>query len=361
VPVIMASAPARKISSGTRVAGLDVLRAIALALVLCRHAPERVAALPLFSALERGGWAGVDLFFVLSGYLVAGLLFRDYPHCDVARFLLRRSLKIYPAFYFCLVCMAVSQRASWSNVWPELFFLQNYWPGVRHLTTWSLGVEEHFYLLLAAVVVVAKWRQWPLSAFIAGVSLLIGGCLAARVWTASHTAYTDFTHLFPTHLRLDSLAWGVGLAASMRIWPWLRGWGAEHRLALCLMAVAAFGWSAVVPVSHPWSHTGGLTVLAGGGVAAVLALAEWRPTGFVAQALARVGRDSYSIYLWHMWALAVVSAADWPILPTVLAWPLLPIVIGACAAQLVEQPILAWRDRNWPSGQRQRSDAAVAV
>jgi hypothetical protein len=122
-------------------------------------------------------------------------------------------------------------------------------------------------------------RRWPLSVFVTGAPVVIVGCLAARLWTAAHAPYTDLTHLFPTHLRLDSLASGVGLAAAVRVWPGLLPWGMRHRPIICVVAVVAFSWAAFIPVVHPWSHTFGLTVLAGGGVAAVLAAAEWRPSG----------------------------------------------------------------------------------
>src|SRR5215471_10860874 len=98
---------------------LDVLRGVAVLAVMCRH---YVIWLPMAA-----GWAGVDLFFVLSGFLISGLLFTDYKQngrISVGRFLVRRGLKIYPPYYAFLFLTA------WLLSRPilpyELFFLQNY-------------------------------------------------------------------------------------------------------------------------------------------------------------------------------------------------------------------------------------------
>src|SRR5215470_10370022 len=98
-----------------------------------------------------GGWIGVDLFFVLSGFLVSGLLFREHlthQRIEVGSFLARRGLKIYPGFYVLiavsvLASVAMHRALSAAGVLSEVFFVQNYrrglWPH-----TWSLAVEEHF-------------------------------------------------------------------------------------------------------------------------------------------------------------------------------------------------------------------------
>src|SRR6476469_9931494 len=142
---------------------IDVLRAVALFLVCFgRHLgpyPEDHTSYPglllhkATVALARGGWIGVDLFFVLSGFLVSGLLFRDYQQTGrirAGRFLLRRGFKIYPPFWvFMLMTAAVfGSRFPIGAYFIELGFVQNYRPTIwQH--TWSLAVEEHFYLLLA--------------------------------------------------------------------------------------------------------------------------------------------------------------------------------------------------------------------
>src|SRR5262249_60135649 len=105
--------------------------------------------------IHRIGWMGVDLFFVLSGFLVSGVLFREYQRhqgLQVGRFLARRGFKIYPGFYLLLLAtwaMGASAGPRGAITTPQLlreaFYLQSYVPGFwSH--TWSLAVEEHFYL-----------------------------------------------------------------------------------------------------------------------------------------------------------------------------------------------------------------------
>ena len=137
---------------------LDVLRAVAVLLVFCYHSEAALL-------VSRFGWTGVDLFFVLSGFLVSGLLFKEYQATEQlrpGRFLLRRGLKIYPQFYFFIaasLAVACLQGAPprMRQLAAELCFVQNYEPGMwSH--TWSLGVEEHFYLLLTLVMVLLAKR-----------------------------------------------------------------------------------------------------------------------------------------------------------------------------------------------------------
>ena len=148
-------------------ASLDLLRAVAVFLVIGRHVKYPLDAgwgpigETVMRTWTRGGWVGVDLFFVLSGFLVSGLLFREYQHkgtISIGRFLIRRGLKIYPAFYFLLavtVVQTVSRKGTSAISLPavvaECLFVQNYGPSMlQH--SWSLAVEEHFYLLCSLLI-----------------------------------------------------------------------------------------------------------------------------------------------------------------------------------------------------------------
>ena len=130
---------------------LDILRAIAVFLVIFNHGGAKI-----WPALSHVGWIGVDLFFVLSGFLISGLLFNEYKSCgsvDFRRFFIRRGLKIYPAFYVFLFLTGVLSYiifhtiVSANRYIAEVFFVQNYYRGIWD-HTWSLGVEEHFYIFL---------------------------------------------------------------------------------------------------------------------------------------------------------------------------------------------------------------------
>ena len=126
-----------------RLKQLDALRALAVLLVLGHH----VTWNPIW---VRFGWSGVDVFFVLSGFLISGLLFREYKQygsIHILRFWTRRALKIYPAYYLLILAtvtgrMLAKTPIGWSHIWPDLIFVQSYVPGTwGHL--WSLTIEEH--------------------------------------------------------------------------------------------------------------------------------------------------------------------------------------------------------------------------
>ncbi len=127
---------------------LDILRCVAVLLVLGHHG--------FMEGLWREvGWTGVDLFFVLSGFLISGLLFNEYKKTggiNLRRFFIRRGFKIYPAFWAMLlgsVLIAFAYHKHFYGAYwlHEVLFIQNYLPGIwRH--TWSLAVEEHFYIVL---------------------------------------------------------------------------------------------------------------------------------------------------------------------------------------------------------------------
>ena len=346
-----------------RSAPLDALRALAVLLVLGRHFPGPApgAVLPVWMEVwQRGGWIGVDLFFVLSGFLVSGLLFREYRRFGEIRyghFLARRGFKIYPAFYFMFVAVllyaAHMGRAfvGWPVVLSEALFVQNYGPSLfPH--TWSLAVEEHFYLLLPLLLLAVRGEKSAPFAKLPRVFLTVALlALAARIATAQMLDFRLKTQLFPTHLRIDSLLFGVLLSwtthfapvALDRVWKRLR-W------PLAVAAVALVVPAFCMEIGSGWYlHTVGLTGLwLAGGVLLMFALrwkSAWRPLAFI-------GTYSYSIYLWHIpvrfFGLGWLPREAAP-LPRAAAYLALSIVVGIVAAWLVERPSLALRDRRFPT------------
>lgn len=184
-----------------RIAHLDVLRGVAILLVLGRHIDSCPIEqpYPLYVAMrlwQRCGWIGVDLFFVLSGFLVSGLLFREYKqhgNIRLSRFFVRRGLKIYPAFYLFLAVIVGlglyrGEGVPLSSILAAAFFVQNYAPNLfgTWSHTWSLAVEEHFYLLVGILLAVLLRRRAdePFRCLIpcyAGVAILV---LGMRLLTA---------------------------------------------------------------------------------------------------------------------------------------------------------------------------------
>ncbi len=293
--------------------GLDLLRFVAVFLVLGRHlhlTPDQ--SLPLLETWKLGGWIGVDLFFVLSGFLVSSLLFKEHIRTgkvDVGRFLIRRAFKIYPAFW-CMLTFTLTIKniqgdpPSNQALLGELLFLQNYLGGIwPH--TWSLAVEEHFYLGIAALFVAAiAWNRnqdftWiPLAFLIVALT-----CLALRISTnAQHTEFHHNTLVGATHLRVDSLFFGVLLSY------WFHYKNLEARTAsIPSWALCSAGLMLMAPAFY-FSHetyaamrvVGFIALYLGSGAILLAAIRIRKTENLVLQVLATLGAASYSIYLWHL-------------------------------------------------------------
>ena len=359
-----------------RVVSLDMLRAVAVLLVIGRHlgAPSAEVAWmqrPL-AALVRGGWIGVDLFFVLSGFLISGLLFREHARhgrIRVRRFLVRRGLKIYPPFY-AFMAVTVAARLAVGDGLPdarpllaELLYLQSYVSGLwSH--TWSLAVEEHFYLLLPPLLLALSRRRGPGTDAFRGVpaaaALVMAGALALRLALAAGGApWSPLTHLYATHLRLDGMMFGVLLAwahhehadafhaAVRRAWP-----------ILLVVGIVALAPPFLRPVeSTPFLRTWGLSLNYVGAGLVMLGVLGWEQRRTRRRGLlAFVGLYSYSIYLWHIpvrvWVMPNLHDLT-GVAPGTLAslalFALLSCMAGIAAARLVEFPVLRLRDRFFPS------------
>jgi len=153
-------------SSPSRNPGLDTLRAVAIALVFMYHYEIFVSGAPTFGWLSDVGWAGVDLFFVLSGYLIANQLFAGVARgqsLSLPRFYARRALRTLPVFWLVLAAYMLFPAALGGRPpppwWRFLTFTQNIGlqPGTAFSHAWSLCVEEQFYLVLPAILALGAW------------------------------------------------------------------------------------------------------------------------------------------------------------------------------------------------------------
>lgn len=370
-----AAAPAAK--SGRRDIWLDVLRFAAIALVLGSHMDDCPVDMPAWlraitDTWKRGGWTGVDLFFVLSGFLVSGLIFSEISRTgkvDLGRFLIRRGFKIYPAFWILIaftIWFRLRNYGGWltpQKILGELLFLQNYL-GRMWDPHWSLAVEEHFYLLLALGTALSlklarragrePFRHLPLVFVCTAL-----GCLAVRWYNGAHYEFSLDRHLMPTHARIDSLLFGVLLCWAMRRGVWTaQKWSPVQRGLLLAVGAALFVPAFVFSfLDHWWVLVfcvvgfylgGGMLVMAGQGI-------SWRwPLPF--RLAAFLGERSYSIYLWHYpfkyWLTSrLIHALHLPDTWTVrtLVYMGGAVVTGCVMAWIIEQPMLALRDRLFPA------------
>jgi peptidoglycan/LPS O-acetylase OafA/YrhL len=345
--------------------GLDILRAVAVFLVLGRHLEPALLSNQFLQVWQVGGWIGVDLFFVLSGFLVSSLLFREYKrkgNVDLKTFLIRRAFKIYPAFWvLILFTMCLKGLPIWNRqVIAELLFVQNYFPRLWN-HTWSLAVEEHFYIAIA--VLFGAWSYYkPHHNFAAIPKMFIITaivCLCFRIANLYiYDEYSNLTHMFATHLRIDSLAFGVLLSyyyhfehLEQRI-RFIPSW------ALLTAGILLLSPAFVFPSETTWwiPVFGLILFYVGSGLILLAALRLKSSLSPGLQWIGILGAASYSIYLWHMptnrygWRLfgilTGVTENVWVYLIVYIGGSL---IVGLVMSRLVEFPVLLIRDRYFPS------------
>jgi len=361
-------------ASRTRRLDLDVVRGLAILLALGWHfgGPSGNVVLDALQwPGEHFGWAGVDLFFVLSGFLMGRLVLGEHRRTgsfDGRRFTLRRVLKLWPVLYLFLAVHALfGAEPLGSYLWQNALHVQNF-AGTSLSHLWSLAVEEHFYLVLALLFPLFVKRGGSLELFAGILAGVIAAALAFRL-LGSWAGVSDVRLQWRTYFRLDGLAAGVLLAVISIRWP--QRFDALQRLRWLWVGVAALGvwFLAAVGKSGPVGSTLGFTV-AWATAAAVLLLtyrATWVPRlRWVTAPVAALGRYSYGIYIWHIFAADAVLG--WFALDRDVSTPFAQavkygsaIVAGVAATLLVERPVLRLRDRILPPGtdaeQRSVSDA----
>ena len=309
----------------------------------------------------RHGWAGVDLFFVLSGFLIGSQLLADaasHGRVDARRFYLKRAWRILPPYFVVLLLY---------NVWPEfreapnldpawhfILFIMNFGrQGEAFSHAWSLCVEEHFYLILPLIVAASTWRPaWFQPRKVAAIFIVVlgGGLILRLALLASGAPFYPAIYR-PTFTHLDGLTVGVGLAV-LRTYRWAqlekfcrRPW----LLNLSGMAIIAFGlwlYSGSIPVV---GQVFGFFLVAFGfglAVAAAIAPHAWLARHKIPGA-GSVATLAYAIYLTHKQMLHLAhSLVDEPLSHqgTVFAVGMTLIVTAALILHFgVERPSLACR------------------
>jgi peptidoglycan/LPS O-acetylase OafA/YrhL len=344
-----------------RIKGLDFLRGIAIIGVLFRHFETD------FFLSGPGGY-GVDLFFVLSGFLVSGLLFTEYKRkhaVNVRRFLIRRGFKIYPAFYFfiavtiCLYSFGFKSYFPASAILSEVFFLQSYFhPMWGH--TWSLAVEEHFYLLLAFLIFLSVKKRWienrqRMILIMTGFVLLSFCLRLIYVFTSYRETVQPFYY---THLRIDGLFTGALLGYLWHFKQELIGKFYEKKTAfgcvMILFAAPAF----MLDTADIFMVTVGFNLLHIAFVIAILfaislggekVLFGNKITRTISKAICYIGVYSYSIYLWHLPVQNLLLRLIPDLRTESIVYLIAAVTVGVLASYAIEKPMLRLRDQYFPS------------
>ncbi len=339
---------------------LDGLRAVAVISVLLYHAS--VAWLP-------GGFLGVEMFFVISGYLITSMLLAEWSQTggiDLKTFWLRRARRLFPALFTLLVVVVayavlflpeevaglrgdVLSTAAYVNNWYQIFSHKSYFesagrpPLLRHM--WSLAVEEQFYLLWPLLLGLLLRRQRPGRVL---AMVLLGALASLLLMVAGFKPDTDPSRIYyGTDTRAAGLLLGAALAftwppgkavlgGSQRVLDAI-GLGALVTLLACFLLITEF---------QSFLYRGGFTLV---GLATVELLAIvvhpqarlttrlmcWEP-------LRWVGLRSYGIYLWHFPVFMVTRPQldlPWDGVPVLLLRLGLTLAIAALSYRFIETPI----------------------
>lgn len=330
------------------------LRGIAVLLVVAYHA----------FAFPSGGYVGVDVFFVLSGFLITGILLRDlqdHAQLSIARFYVRRARRVLPAALVVLgvTCVAAAlvwfaprAVATWWDAVASLSFVEN----VRLIRTgadylqsgaassplqhfWSLAVEEQFYavwplLLLMAVPILRRWLP-PRGGVAVCAGLMIAGSIAWAVVSA--TTRPDASYFDPV-VRAWELGAGALLATAApvvgRLPRWLRESAFVLGLVAIVLAACVLDDGAAFPRPGAALPVVGTVLVLGTGASVVAALPlRWR-------GLRYLGRTSYSLYLWHLPVLVVAASLAGPSPLVALLAVGISFLFAVLTERYVERPFL---------------------
>ncbi|MBK7283494.1 MAG: acyltransferase [Sphingomonadales bacterium] len=291
--------------------GLDVIRGLAILLAMGYHLNHADAG-PFFNLLLRPGvkigWAGVDLFFVLSGFLIGGMIIREAQSTgglDYKRFLMRRILRLWPTLYAFLIAMLLFGFPAEDFFWQIALHIQGYAKTKSATHLWSLAVEEQFYLLLGLGFPLLSrtfgWRR-TLPGILVGLIVL---CPILRA-LGSKAGFSHWDIYVLTHFRIDALAFDILLSFVALEKPELFDRLLGKRLIWA--AVGALGIVFLWNV-HKGSRLGeiaGYSVSWITSAAILLLLYRTRVVGPLrvpCRVLAFLGQISYPLYLWHVAAL----------------------------------------------------------
>jgi peptidoglycan/LPS O-acetylase OafA/YrhL len=350
--------------------GLDGLRAVAVLLVLYGHAPQLLGSHDgsdggIWHA-SRGAWIGVDLFFVLSGFLITSILLHARGSDGAfRRFWIRRALRIFPlAWLYLLTLLLVAWLLpnfahlaepgplAWAATYLINFHIMAHgWTTAALALLWSLAVEEQFYL------------AWPLLVLRASRRTITVVVVATILLTPIVRALA-LPRLGPdgvyvaTFCRWDTLAWGALLALLHDSGRRQAVTRAARRALLPACAVVAWVLlapiRAVDPTTPAWFHALGYSAVAG--AFTVWCAAALGTDGRLVQVLARpvltrVGRISYGLYVWHVLvAELLVRGLSWcglggGLIVRTMLWLIALLLVASASYRWFESPLLRCKER----------------
>lgn len=366
-----------------RLDGLDSLRAMAILLVFAYHYQVFVSGTPTFGWASTVGWTGVDLFFVLSGYLIGNQLFSGVAKgktLSLKAFYIRRLLRTLPNYYVVLALYFALPTVMGGRqpppLWRFLTFTQNLWlqPGTAFSHAWSLCIEEQFYLLLPLVIVGAlHFGRFPpkRAAWFALAGLMIAGiALRCVLWfrygrEAGDAVQGYYPNIYySSFCRFDEFLPGVAIALLKnfhpRTWEKVTGWGrttlAAGVLATALLFYLLAKYYYIDGYGYGFAMTGfGYSLMA---CAFALLVVTALSPGSLLYRVRVPGAESlavwsYAIYLSHkpLAHIAQTQLKPWGLGEGATAAIIAALCLlgGWLLYRLVETPFMRLRDRHHPT------------
>lgn len=306
-----------------RFAGLDHLRALAIIIVFVFHYTVFGGHPPGLAECSSWGWTGVDLFFVLSGFLIGGQLFakiaKDQP-VSYGEFYFKRSLRILPAYFAVLALYVLipgfKERSQLPPLWRMITFTQNLGLDASKegafSHAWSLCIEEQFYLIFPLLIIgLSAIKAHKKAVLLIPALFLFGFAIRTWIWydilpKAENQGVAYYSYIYyPTWSRLDGLLAGVALAAFYYFKPaaWQKLTAKGNRILLIGLALLAGAWL-LSHNDHQYKLSGAIFGYPAIAIAyGTLVLGGLSPTSFLYKYSSSVTRLiatlSYSIYLTH--------------------------------------------------------------
>ncbi|MEO6393684.1 MAG: acyltransferase [Pyrinomonadaceae bacterium] len=292
-------------ASPNRIPSLDGLRTISILLVIASHAAFRFGHQGIFNI----GDLGVRVFFVISGFLITGLLVHEYNSTDrinLVKFYFRRTLRIFPPYYFFLIILASltilgKMKNTFSQFWPVFAYVSDYiHPGEWNFDhTWSLSVEEQFYLIYPGILVFLGRRKIELL-------LVATILLCPLVRAVDHRLFIQYHPIWLIkgfHANVDTLGMGCLLALKQN-WLYAKPW---YNRLLSSKAMCLLPWLIVAintQIDYAGLNLGILFSLNNVLIALFIHWAVTRSNNHFGRLLNSrpfvfVGMMSYSIYIWQ--------------------------------------------------------------
>ena len=331
----------------TRYRSMDFLRTIAILLVLLAHTILSYGAPAHLAPLQLGG-IGVDLFFVLSGWLLGGALIRESNRegiINIKRFWVRRWMRTLPAYYAVLIFSVGQRLITKDNVtFPTEYFIftQNYhFPLEFFSISWSLAVEEQFYLIIAPLIAFLTTKKKMYSTVILLILLIIPFIFREL---------NLYSNPKETHVRIDGCVFGVLLAHIYYTYPAVWKRASTKAVIISVIASLAFVFFFVARYFPEWGVQDPdkllLAFIFGSWVLLANSSKKWSELLYVPGAY-YIATRSYSIYLLHPEVLALMKRI--PIeLPFVIYFGITllgSLIVAEFLYRLVEKPLMDYRDR----------------